>query len=141
MKMLMAFVMVVVATSACATSVDTGDDDGTSDQGSGSAVMCTLGASASPNTSSRTIAASGTLMCNGTASLHVETCVQWKTSSTAAYSDITCQSSTMSGVADLALDTVASCGISTGRMFRARVNAAVNGTNMNETLSAEVKCD
>ena len=86
----------------------------------------------------KTVRGTGTVTCSGAAALRVETCVQWNPSG--SFADIQCMESTQSGMASLTVDNLASCGISSGRKFRARVNATVNGTAQPEVLSSEATC-
>lgn len=118
-----------------------GDDGGGGfpDASGGGGVTCTVTATATPDTSARTITGVGAAHCTGAATLQLETCVQWN--ATGSFADIMCQSSTMSGSADLQVQNVSSCGIATGRMFRARVNLSVNGTAQPEKLSTVVMCE
>lgn len=102
------------------------------------APSCTVTATATPNVSSRTITGNGVVQCNATATIAIETCVQWNPNGT--FADIMCVTSTMSGVMQHQLENLSSCGIATGRMYRTRVNAIVNGTAQNEVLSTTVSC-
>jgi hypothetical protein len=102
-------------------------------------VTCSVTATATANVNARTITGVGSVQCNGTASLSVETCVQWNPGGT--FQDIMCLSETHSNVTQLEVDNLSSCGISTGRRFRTRVNAAVNGVDQPEELSADIGCE
>jgi hypothetical protein len=101
-----------------------------------------VAATATPDTTARTIAGKGEVTCDTGASIALEVCVQWNPSG--SFVDIMCQSSTQSGVgspAPFAVTNTSSCGIGTGRMYRTRVNAMVNGAAKPEVLSSVVNCD
>jgi hypothetical protein len=121
-----------------------GDDGGGSADagGSGGSATCTVTATATPNTANRTIAGKGDVTCDATATIALEVCVQWNPSGT--FADIMCMSSTMSGVGSpspFSVTNTSSCGFGTGRMYRTRVNAMVNGTAKPEVLSSTVGCE
>ncbi|MDB4961165.1 MAG: hypothetical protein JWP01_1164 [Myxococcales bacterium] len=135
------FVLVLVA--ACGGG-GTGDDEpgvdaggGGADSGGGS-VSCTATASITAMMAAKTVTGVGKAECTGPASLEIETCVQWNPSGT--FVDIQCMETTRSGMAMLQVDNLASCGISAGRRFRARVNVKVNGVAKPEALSADIAC-
>jgi hypothetical protein len=116
-----------------------GGDDGTSVDagGGGGNVTCEVTATITAMMSARTVTGVGKADCTGAASLEVETCVQWNPSGT--FVDIQCMSSTKSATTNQ-VDNLASCGITSGRQFRARVNATVNGVAKPEVLSTEIAC-
>jgi hypothetical protein len=130
----------VTALSLClAISCGGTDDGGGDDVGP---ATCTVTATALANTSARTIQGQGDVSCDIAATIQLEVCVQWNPSGT--FADIMCQSSTMSGVGASAPFTVmntSSCGLATGRMFRTRVNATIDGTAKPEVLSSMVGCE
>ena len=105
----------------------------------GGEITCTVTATATPNLGARTMSGVGTVQCNATASLRVETCVQWNTGG--VFEDIQCMSEGKSGADRLEVTNLSSCGISQGRSFRARVSARVNDNDQAEILSAEVGCE
>ena len=102
-------------------------------------VICTVTASSEADVEARTITAEGGLRCSGHATLSLETCVQWDASG--EFENIQCFTSIQSGVDELEVETVASCGISPGRLFRARVSASVDDDDLPEELSATHGCD
>ncbi len=114
------------------------ESDGRSQNDASGNATCTLTATATADVAARTINGVGSIRCSGTASIMVETCVQWNPSGT--FEDIMCLSSTTSG-AELDVENLASCGLGMGRSYRARVNASVDGTDQAEKLSAEVRCE
>jgi hypothetical protein len=118
---------------------DDGGGGGFPDASGGGNATCTVTATATPDTTARTITGLGMVHCTAAATLALEVCVQWNASG--SFADIMCQSSTMSGVADSQLMNVSSCGIGTGRKYRARVNLSVNGAAQPEKLSTEVGCE
>lgn len=98
-----------------------------------------MSASATADTTTKIITGVGGVECNEAASIEVETCVQWD--SGGSFSDITCQSSSQSGVKKLDKTVQASCGLSVeGKLYRTRVTATVNGTKQPEKLSTEIAC-
>lgn len=133
--------LLVMAIAACGGGDDGGGDDGQShpDARPAGNPTCTVTASATPDTQARTITGLGGVQCDAAASLALEVCVQWNPNG--SFEDIMCQSTSMSGVPELQLENVASCGIGVGRQFRARANASVNGTAQSEVLSTEVGCE
>lgn len=142
MKRSLVFILVGVCFAGCGG--DDGGDNPPSPDGGGSGssgATCTITATATADTSASTITGTGTATCNGAATIELETCVQWQTSTGAAFTDISCMSSTKSGVASATVDHVASCGITPGRMFRARVNATVDGVDLAEVVSTEIACE
>ena len=120
-------------------SCGSGDDGGRVDSGGGGEVSCTVTATATADVGARTIAGIGRIECSQAASIRVETCVQWNPNG--SFEDIQCMSSSQSGVAQLEVQNLASCGLGSGRRYRARVNASVNGTAEPEKLSADVGCE
>ncbi len=132
--------LLILAIAACG-----GDDGGggggdvDANGGGGGNATCMVTATATPNTANRTITGVGAVLCNGNASIEINTCVQWNPSG--SFVDIMCQSSSMSGVKDLQVENVSSCGISSGRRFRARVTAKIDGTAKPEVLSSDVGCE
>jgi hypothetical protein len=131
--------LLILALAACG-----GDDDGSTPDASGSGsgsgnAVCNVTASATPNAGNRTITGVGAVQCDEAGNISLEVCVQWNPSG--SFADIMCQSSSMSGVKDLQLQNVSSCGLGSGRRFRARVNAKVNGAAKPELLSSEVGCE
>lgn len=125
---------------ACSGGDDGGPSvDASSGSGSGSAATCTVTATATANTSNRTVNGVGAVQCDNAATIALDVCVQWNPDG--AFKDIMCQSSTKSAVREAQLDNLSSCGIATGRRFRARVNATINGTAKPEVLSTEVGCE
>lgn len=117
--------------------VDGGGDTGAGGDAGGSG--CTVTATAVPDLDERTVTGIGAVQCDAAATLSVETCVQWDASGT--FEDLQCRESTESGTAGVQVENLASCGIGSGRSFRARVNASVDGTALPEALSAEVACE
>ncbi|HEU0036817.1 MAG TPA: hypothetical protein VFQ53_39680 [Kofleriaceae bacterium] len=122
-----------------------GDDDGgggptvdAAGSGGGSAA-CTVTATATPDPAQRTITGVGAARCDRAASLALEVCVQWNPSGT--FEDLMCLSSSRSGVSQLDVENLASCGIATGRRFRARVVATVDGAAQPAVLSSETGCE
>jgi hypothetical protein len=118
---------------------DAGGGGGNADARSGGDVTCTVSASAEADTGARTITALGALDCNGSATLGLEVCVQWDASG--EFEDVQCFTRIESNLDALEVENVASCGITTGRTFRARVSASVDGTDLPEELSAELGCE
>ena len=102
-------------------------------------MTCTVTATVTPDVTNRTMTGTGAASCDGTAAIGLEVCVQWNPSG--SFEDIMCQSSTRSGVMQAQVDNLSSCGIATGRRFRARVNATIDGTAKPEVLSSEVGCE
>jgi hypothetical protein len=130
-------VAMLVAMTSCG-----GDDGGGGGADAAGSASCTVTATATPDTSARTIAGKGEVTCDSSATIALEVCVQWNPSG--SFADIMCQTSTMSGVgspAPFSLTNTSSCGISTGRMYRVRVNAMVNGAAKPEVLSSVVGCE
>jgi len=132
------FLFVALLVAACG-----GDDDSPSPDAAGSGsnanASCSVTATATPNTTNRTITGVGAVQCDATTNISLEVCVQWNPDGT--FKDIMCESSTKSGVKELSVENVSSCGIATGRKFRARVNASISGTAKPEMLSSEVACE
>jgi hypothetical protein len=124
---------------ACGGDDGGGGGGGADANGGGGNVTCTITATATPDTQARTVTGLGMVHCTGAATLALETCVQWNASG--SFADIQCQSSTMSGVTDHQVSNLSSCGIATGRRFRARVNLSINGAAQPEKLSADVGCE
>lgn len=119
---------------------DTDDTDNTNDvQPDAPGVECDLSAAIVLDSGGATVTATGAVTCDGPAGISVETCVQWDTGS--GFTDISCQTSSQSDIDELVLDHQASCGITGGRPFRARVNATVDDSDLEEQLSAEITCD
>jgi hypothetical protein len=87
----------------------------------------------------RTVTGLGSVSCDGSAALAVETCVQWDPAG--SFEDIQCFSNSQSGTTELEVENLASCGLGLGRTFRARVNVTVNGAAQPEEISSEVSCD
>lgn len=120
--------------AACGGGGDGGNDDG------GGSVTCAVTATSTANVTARSVTGVGLVTCTGgTAAIEVETCVQWDAST--SFEDIQCKSSTQSGVAELKVENLSSCGLTSGRKFRTRVNATVNGTSQAEKISAEIGCE
>lgn len=120
---------------------DAGGDSGDVDAGGGSGgdLTCSVTAQIEPDLGARTMNGVGRIECDGSGTLTVETCVQWDSSG--EFEDIQCQTSTRSGVAELEVENLASCGLGQGDSFRARVNAEANGASEAEVLSEEVGCE
>ncbi len=123
-----------------------GGDDGDGGGGSGDAggsgsgnPTCTLTATATADKTARTITGVGSVSCSGSATVALEVCVQWNPSG--SFVDIQCQSGTMSGVSQHSVQNLSSCGLGSGRMFRTRANASINGTALAEVLSSTVACE
>ncbi len=57
------------------------------------------------------------------------------------FEDIQCASNSTSGVTELTVENLPSCGLGSGRTFRAQVNVTVDGEAQPEQLSNEVSCD
>jgi hypothetical protein len=130
-------VLMLVAVTSCGA-----DDGGGSPDAPGGSATCTVTASALANTSARTIAGKGEVTCDVGATIALEVCVQYNPSGT--FMDIMCQSSTQSGAGagtPFTVTNTSSCGVGTGRMYRARVNATINGTAKPEVLSSVVMCE
>jgi hypothetical protein len=136
-----ALVFALVGSSAC------GDDDGgggggdvadAGGNGTGN-VTCTVTATATKDVGARTITGVGLAECDGTASITVETCVQWNPSG--AFEDLMCMTTSRAEVRMLSVENLSACGIGTGRSYRARVNVLVDGTAQAEQLSTEVDCE
>lgn len=130
--------LLILALAACGG----GDDDGgmTPDAGTGSSsANCSATVSVTPNKSNRTILGTGDIQCDAAANLSAEVCVQWNSSG--SFTDIMCMSADKSGVTTLSVSNVSSCGLGTGKKFRVRLNATVNGSAKPEMLSSEVGCE
>jgi hypothetical protein len=117
--------------------IDAGGGSG-SDAGGGNAA-CTVTAELLPNTQTRTVTGIGTIECDASATLSVETCVQWD--ATGEFEDTQCQTTITSGVDELEVETLASCGLTQGNRFRARVTASVDDSDEPEVLSDDVGCE
>ena len=130
---------VLLAVAACGGGDDGGGTPDAAGSGGGGSATCNVAATAMANTTNRTITGVGTVQCDVTAGLSLNVCVQWNPDGT--FKDIMCQSSNMSGVKDLRVENVSSCGIATGRKFRTRVSASVNSAAKPEVLSAEIGCE
>ena len=139
-RVLIAALMALASLTACGGG-DDGDGGGGSDAGSGSGnPTCTLTATATADKTARTITGVGSVSCTGgSATVALEVCVQWNASG--SFADIQCQSGTQSGVSQHSVQNVSSCGIGSGRMFRTRANASINGTALAEVLSSTVACE
>ncbi|HET6612556.1 MAG TPA: hypothetical protein VFG83_11220 [Kofleriaceae bacterium] len=126
---------------AAQADASSGDVDAPADHidAGGGDEACTVTATATPDTQAKTITGVGLVECSAAGSIEVETCVQWNPSGT--FEDIMCLSSSQSGVAQLEVENVSSCGLTSGRSFRARVNATVDGNALPEALSDEVGCE
>jgi hypothetical protein len=133
--------VLLVGAGAC------GKDDGGSDAGPAADaggngtgnVTCTVTATATADVGARTITGVGTADCDGPASITVETCVQWNPGGT--FEDIMCSSESRAEVRSWEVENVSACGIGSGRSYRARVNVIIDGTDLDEQLSAEVACE
>jgi hypothetical protein len=118
---------------------DAGSHDTADASGGDGEVTCTVSVSAEADTDARTITGVGALECTGSATLSVQTCVQWDASGD--FEDIGCFTRILSDVDALEVEQVSSCGIGSGQTFRARVNASVDGSDFPEELSDELGCD
>ncbi|HUS32755.1 MAG TPA: hypothetical protein VMZ53_29845 [Kofleriaceae bacterium] len=148
----LAFIVAVSALAVgCVAETETGDDDGTGDmmEGSGSGsgsdsqnVTCNASATVSPVVSASRIDAVGKATCSATpSSVTVETCIQWKSSSSTSFTDMGCASASKSGVATLEEPFTFGCGISTaGKLYRTHAKVKLNGTVVAEASSNEVTC-
>ena len=121
-----------------------GDDSGGGSEnngggGGGGEVTCTVGASIMTDSAQRTATGVGTVTCDGEADLGVTTCVQWDPSGT--FEDIQCASNSVTGVTELTVENLSSCGLGSGRTFRAQVNVTIDGEAQPEQISTEVSCD
>ena len=129
--------VLLLLVAACGTS----DDGGGGDDGGGSAVVtCTVQATATLDPQARTVTAVGSLACDGTGTLMVETCIE-TVGSGGEITELGCHASTLSGVDELASDYATACGIASGREYYAQINATVNGVAQAEKLSARVVCN
>lgn len=142
-----------VAAMACGCVAETGDDgtgdmggDMGSDMSSGSGsdtanVTCSATATATAVAGSR-VDGVGKATCSAApASLSVETCIQWKSSSATSFTDIGCASASKSGVSVLEEPYSSGCGLSTGKLYRTKVTAKISGSVVAEATSSETSCN
>ncbi len=141
------YAVAIATVAACGGDDSTDSTDGTdgsapdaqvSVDAPAGGVTCDVTGTIVAMASARTVTGTGTATCTGAAALRVETCVQWNPSG--SFADIQCMESSKSGMAALTVDNLASCGISSGRKFRSRITATVNGVAQAEVLSAEITC-
>jgi hypothetical protein len=148
----MKHILLAVALGAMAfgcVAEETGDDttgDGTGDgsgSGSGSAeVTCSATGTATAVVSASRIDGVGKATCSAApTSITVETCIQWKSSSASSFTDIGCASASKSGVSVLEEPYSSGCGLSTGKVYRTKVTAKINGNVVAEAMSSETTCN
>ena len=135
------FVLILTTSLAMACGDDSGggSENNGGGGGGGGEVTCTVDATITTDSAQRTATGVGEVTCDGEADLGVTTCVQWDASGT--FEDIQCASNSVSGVTELTVENLSSCGLGAGRLFRAQVNVTIDGEAQPEQLSTELSCD
>jgi hypothetical protein len=115
-----------------------GNQDGGGGGGGGGGGSITCQATANtpgPGTSSGSIVGKGSLTCNGTGNLSITTCLDYRGSASANWSEAICQTSTKSGVSTAELEVATGC-FTSDRDYKLRVTGTANGQAVTPAESA-----